>query len=121
LIRVGVVGTGYMGENHVRIYSEMENVELIEIFDPNTSRVKELAARYNTLPFADHKNVQENGSSLFRVCNHHKNQYGLELKFTLPTDNDEEPRKQSLTQSVSQLLLPFIAQKNTVVKDNAGI
>ena len=53
LIRVGVVGTGYMGDNHVRIYSEMEDVELIEISDPNTSRIKELAARYNTLPFAD--------------------------------------------------------------------
>jgi UDP-N-acetylglucosamine 3-dehydrogenase len=46
LIRVEVVGTGYMGENHVRICSEMEDVRLIEISDPNSSRVKELAARY---------------------------------------------------------------------------
>jgi UDP-N-acetylglucosamine 3-dehydrogenase len=57
LIRVGVVGTGYMGENHVRIYSEMEDVRLIGISDPNSSRVKELAARYETLPFSDHKKM----------------------------------------------------------------
>jgi len=59
LIRVGVVGTGYMGENHVRIYSEMEDVKLIGISDPNTSRVKGLAARYGALPFADHKKMFE--------------------------------------------------------------
>jgi len=40
------------------------------------------------------------GSSLFRVCNHHKNQYGLELKFILPTDNDEEPKSLSLSPTI---------------------
>jgi UDP-N-acetylglucosamine 3-dehydrogenase len=48
-----------MGGNHVRIYSEMEDVRLIGISDPNSSRVRELAARYNTLPFADHKKMLE--------------------------------------------------------------
>ncbi len=57
MIHVGVVGTGYMGGNHVRIYSEMEDVKLIGISDPNTSGVKELAARYNTLPFSYHKKM----------------------------------------------------------------
>ena len=28
MIRVGVIGTGAMGQNHVRIYSEMDGVEL---------------------------------------------------------------------------------------------
>lgn len=59
MINVGVVGTGYMGENHIRIYSEMEDVRLTGISDPNSSRVKELAARYDTLPFADHKKMFE--------------------------------------------------------------
>lgn len=59
MIRVGVVGTGYMGENHVRIYSEMEDVKLMGISDPNSSRVKELATKYDTLPFADHKKMLE--------------------------------------------------------------
>jgi UDP-N-acetylglucosamine 3-dehydrogenase len=59
LIRGGVVGTGYMGENHVRVYSEMEDVKLMGISDPNTLRVKELATRYDTLPFADYKKMFE--------------------------------------------------------------
>lgn len=59
LIRVGVVGTGCMGENHVRIYSEMEEVKLMGISDPNIPRVKEVASKYDTLPFADHKKMFE--------------------------------------------------------------
>ncbi len=59
MIRVGVVGTGHMGENHVRIYSKMEDVKLMGISDPNTSRVRELATKYDTLSFADHKKMFE--------------------------------------------------------------
>lgn len=59
MIRVGVIGTGYMGENHVRIYSEMEDVKLFGISDPNVSRARELANRYETKPFADHKKMFE--------------------------------------------------------------
>lgn len=59
MMRVGVIGTGYMGENHVRIYSEMEDVKLLGISDPNTSRARELAVRYETKPFADHNKMFE--------------------------------------------------------------
>ncbi|MCQ1535112.1 Gfo/Idh/MocA family oxidoreductase [Methanosarcina sp. KYL-1] len=59
MIRVGVIGTGYMGENHVRIYSEMEDVKLFGISDPNVSRARELADRYETKPFADHRKMFE--------------------------------------------------------------
>ncbi|MDD4749711.1 MAG: gfo/Idh/MocA family oxidoreductase, partial [Methanosarcinaceae archaeon] len=33
MIRVGVIGTGAMGKSHVRIYSEMDGVELAGISD----------------------------------------------------------------------------------------
>lgn len=59
MIRVGVIGTGYMGENHVRIYSEMEDVKLLGISDPNASRARELAVRYETKPFTDHTKMFE--------------------------------------------------------------
>ena len=34
LVRVGVIGVGNMGRNHVRVYSEIEEAELIAIADP---------------------------------------------------------------------------------------
>lgn len=57
MIRVGVIGVGAMGQHHVRIYSEMENVDLVGISDIDEERVKELASDYNTKPFTDYKKL----------------------------------------------------------------
>ncbi|MCD4702845.1 MAG: Gfo/Idh/MocA family oxidoreductase [Methanosarcinaceae archaeon] len=57
MIRVGVVGVGAMGQHHVRIYHEMENVELVGISDVDEERVNELAATYNTTPFTNHEEL----------------------------------------------------------------
>ena len=32
-IRVGVIGTGYMGKNHLRVYSELDDVKLVACSD----------------------------------------------------------------------------------------
>ncbi len=57
MLRVGVIGTGAMGQHHVRIYSEMDDVELVGISDVDEKRVGELASHYNTLPFTDYKKL----------------------------------------------------------------
>ncbi len=36
-MKVGVIGTGTMGKNHVRVYSELKGVEEIYVFDANKS------------------------------------------------------------------------------------
>ncbi|RJS70552.1 MAG: gfo/Idh/MocA family oxidoreductase, partial [Candidatus Syntrophoarchaeum sp. WYZ-LMO15] len=46
-MKVGVIGTGTMGKNHVRIYSEFKAVEEIYVFDSNkdtADRMKEYDA-----------------------------------------------------------------------------
>jgi UDP-N-acetylglucosamine 3-dehydrogenase len=48
MIRIGVIGVGSMGKNHVRIYSEMDGVELVGISDVNKELVEELAHTFNT-------------------------------------------------------------------------
>lgn len=57
MIKVGVIGTGAMGKNHVRIYSEMEGVELAGISDIDRERVEALAAQFNTSAFTDYKEM----------------------------------------------------------------
>jgi UDP-N-acetylglucosamine 3-dehydrogenase len=61
LIRVGVIGTGAMGQNHVRIYSEMEGVELAGISDVDQKRVEAMAAQFKTKPFTDYKKMLAEG------------------------------------------------------------
>lgn len=45
-LRVGVVGTGYLGQHHVRIYSELETCELAGIYEIDEARATEIGAKY---------------------------------------------------------------------------
>lgn len=56
-MRVAVIGTGAMGQHHIRIYSEMKDVELVGICDTDRSRAESLAKTYNTAPYFDHKEL----------------------------------------------------------------
>ncbi|MCZ7591388.1 MAG: Gfo/Idh/MocA family oxidoreductase [Kiritimatiellae bacterium] len=51
-VRVGVVGVGSLGQHHVRIYSEMEEANLIGVYDADSARAAEFAAKYNVTAFA---------------------------------------------------------------------
>jgi len=53
-MRAGVIGIGAMGQHHVRIYSEMEDVELVGISDISKSRVNELSGQYGVKGYTDH-------------------------------------------------------------------
>lgn len=61
MMRVGVIGTGAMGQHHVRIYSEMEGVELVGISDVDRYRVEEMAEKYATKAYTDHKELLKQG------------------------------------------------------------
>ena len=50
-IRVAVVGTGEFGRNHVRVYREMEGVELAGIFDRDATRATTIAQEFATRAF----------------------------------------------------------------------
>ena len=45
-VNCGVVGVGYLGAHHARIYSEMESVHLVGVYDINQKRAEEIAKLY---------------------------------------------------------------------------
>jgi len=53
-IRVGVVGVGYLGEHHARVYSTMDGVDLVGVVDTNRQRADEIALRYDTKALYDY-------------------------------------------------------------------
>ncbi|HXZ95026.1 MAG TPA: Gfo/Idh/MocA family oxidoreductase [Dehalococcoidia bacterium] len=55
--RVGVIGLGAMGKNHVRVYSELPDVELAGIADVDSVLTRSLAKKYHTKPFSDYKQL----------------------------------------------------------------
>ncbi|HEX54899.1 MAG TPA: Gfo/Idh/MocA family oxidoreductase [Candidatus Altiarchaeales archaeon] len=57
MIRVGVIGTGEMGQHHVRIFSDMSDAELVGISDVNEERLSTISRRYGVEAFLDHKEL----------------------------------------------------------------
>ncbi|MFV1994450.1 MAG: Gfo/Idh/MocA family oxidoreductase [Verrucomicrobiales bacterium] len=52
-IRVGVVGVGAIGKNHARIYHDLEDAELVAVYDADAGRAAEIAAIYECTAAAD--------------------------------------------------------------------
>lgn len=46
-MEVGVIGTGVMGQNHVRVYSELKEVDSVVVFDVNNEQAKKVASLNN--------------------------------------------------------------------------
>lgn len=53
-IRAAVVGVGHMGQYHVNIYSELNDVDLVGVCDSSEERAGEIASRYNTAAYTDY-------------------------------------------------------------------
>ena len=59
MVRVAVVGVGYLGREHARLYAASGDVELVGVVDLHKSRAEEVAAQYNTRPFTDYREIVE--------------------------------------------------------------
>jgi len=57
MIKIGVIGVGRMGKNHVRVCSELDNVELIGIADINKEEVNKVAHKFSTHSFYDYREL----------------------------------------------------------------
>ena len=45
-LKIGVAGAGVMGRNHARVLSELRDVELTTVFDPDAVTAEGVAAAY---------------------------------------------------------------------------
>lgn len=51
-MKIGVIGTGKMGENHVRTYLSLDDhCQFVGIYDNDFSKAQEIAKKYNVTPF----------------------------------------------------------------------
>ena len=53
MLRVAVIGAGAMGRNHVRVYSELPDVELVGIADTRLAAAEALSRRFGGRAYAD--------------------------------------------------------------------
>jgi predicted dehydrogenase len=57
LLRIAVIGVGYLGRQHARILSTLPDAELVAVVDTNRARAEEIAAEHGTRAFGDYREV----------------------------------------------------------------
>jgi predicted dehydrogenase len=57
IVRIGVIGTGVMGERHCRVCANLPRVGLVGIADLKETRGQEVAACYETTYYRDYRNL----------------------------------------------------------------
>ena len=53
MLRIGIVGLGFMGKMHFRCYNSLNNVEIIAICDADTSRLQDNSGTAGNIPGAE--------------------------------------------------------------------
>lgn len=56
-LRVAVIGVGFMGSMHARLYASMPDVALIAVADPVQARAEQVAAQTGCRPYADYQEL----------------------------------------------------------------
>jgi predicted dehydrogenase len=63
MINIGVVGVGYLGQHHARIYSELSkefaDIKLVAVVDKDIEKAKYIAKKYECKAFSDHRYILE--------------------------------------------------------------
>ena len=57
---VAVIGTGFWGKNHARVYKELESTELIAVCDVNPERAKNIANQYGVEAYTSTSRMLKN-------------------------------------------------------------
>lgn len=58
-IRCGVIGTGYLGQHHARIYAALEEIELVGIVEADDARAGEICGLYDCERFSSAEELAE--------------------------------------------------------------
>jgi len=60
MIKIGIIGAGSMGKNHIRVCTENEKINLVGIVDKDKKNADSIAKRYEIEAFFDYKEILRN-------------------------------------------------------------
>ena len=59
-VKVGVIGVGAMGENHVRVYHKMEEADLLAVSDVSERALKKIEKKYGAKGYTEYSELLKN-------------------------------------------------------------
>ena len=57
MLNVGVIGVGYLGQHHARIFAELDDVRMVAVADTDKVRAGEIARKYGCKAFTDYRGL----------------------------------------------------------------
>lgn len=63
-VKVGVIGVGYLGQHHARLYSEIDDAELIGVADIHREKAEAIAQKYHCKPMCDYRDMLDTVDAL---------------------------------------------------------
>lgn len=57
MLNVGVIGVGYLGQHHARIFAELDGVRMAAVADTDGERAGEIAAKYGCKAYTDYRKL----------------------------------------------------------------
>jgi len=57
MLKVGVIGVGYLGQHHARIFAELEDVRMVAVADTDGERAGEVAVKYGCKAYTDYRKL----------------------------------------------------------------
>lgn len=63
-VKAGVIGTGFLGRQHVRVLSQLADVELVGVVDKNLETARAVAAEFSTRAYDSHRALSDKVSAV---------------------------------------------------------
>ncbi|MEM3823917.1 MAG: Gfo/Idh/MocA family oxidoreductase [Candidatus Bathyarchaeia archaeon] len=78
---VAVIGAGFWGRNHARVFKELKETELLAVCDVDFERAKDVAKQFNATPYASlEKMLKKEGIEAVSICTWSTNLAKIALK-----------------------------------------
>lgn len=68
MLKVGLIGAGYIAKCHIEAWSQLENVNISAVCDKDKKRAEEIAQKYNSKILTDLNNLLNSGIDVLDVC-----------------------------------------------------
>jgi len=78
-VRIGVIGTGRMGQNHCRVYANMRHAKFVGVCDVEAERGKDIARKFEVSYFRDVDSLLENVDAV-SICTPTPQHYELVMR-----------------------------------------
>lgn len=112
---VAVIGTGFWGKNHARIYKELAATELIAVCDINPERARKVASQFGAKPYTDTaKMLRNNRINAVSICTW-STELAKEARKALKMKKHVLVEKPMATNTIQAKKLIEMAEENSVL------